>query len=138
MKRHNRQFGELEYEADHVYRFPEGVIGFEHLRDFLIIDDEDSQPFRWLVSLEDADLCFPLIHPSLVVGPYDVPVSYDATVFLVAILNEHPEQSTVNLRAPIVINTAERTGRQVILDNDTLSVQHRLFPPVKATGEGAC
>ena len=59
MKWKNRQFGELEFDDEHVLTFPQGIIGFEDYRRFILINDEDSQPFRWLVSIEDEDLSFP-------------------------------------------------------------------------------
>jgi flagellar assembly factor FliW len=128
MKFHSRQFGELQYDETHVFRFPEGIIGFEHLREFLVVDDEDAQPFRWLVSVEDSDLSFPLIHPSVVVPEYTISFSSDATIFVVALFAEHVEETTVNLRAPIVIDNKERLGRQVILENDAYALHHPLFP----------
>ena len=45
MKFTNRQFGELEFDDDHVVMFPGGLIGFERHRKFLIVDDVDSEPF---------------------------------------------------------------------------------------------
>jgi len=133
MKFHNRQFGELTYDETHVFRFPEGIIGFEHLRKFLVVDEEDAEPFRWLVSLEDSDLSFPLIHPMVVVPEYTVPCASGATIFVVAVLTEPVEESTVNLRAPIIIDHTKRMGRQVIHDNDGYALQHRLFPEFSPT-----
>ena len=63
MKFTNRQFGELEFDDDHVVTFPVGLIGFERHRKFLIVDDVDSEPFRWLVSLEDGDRASPFSIP---------------------------------------------------------------------------
>ena len=72
MKFTNRQFGELEFDDDHVVMFPGGLIGFERHRKFLIVDDVDSEPFRWLVSLEDGDLSFPLLDPGILLPGYGV------------------------------------------------------------------
>lgn len=129
MKFVNRQFGELEFDEKHVLEFPEGIIGFGEFRRFLIVDDEDTQPFRWLVSLEDADLSFAMIEPGLVVSGYE-PTHFkddDVTVFLFVALREPVEGSTLNLRSPLVIDNSLRSGRQVILDDETLTMKYPLF-----------
>jgi len=127
MKFTSRQFGPIEYEETHEFVFPQGIIGFEHLRKFLVIDDEDAQPFRWLVSLEDPALSFPLVPPTIVAAEYDVGLAAESTVFVVAMLAEPIEDSTVNLRAPILVDPSSRTGRQVVLEGEGFSIQHPLF-----------
>jgi flagellar assembly factor FliW len=129
MKFTNRQFGELEYDEKHVVEFQEGIIGFEEFRKFLIVNDADSEPFRWLVSLEDQDLSFAMIDPSLIISSYQSPIfqNMDATVFLLVALKQPVGESTTNLRSPIVIDNASRTGRQYILEDESLSVRYPLF-----------
>jgi flagellar assembly factor FliW len=130
MKFTNRQFGELEYDDDHVVMFPGGLIGFEGNRKFLIVDDEDSEPFRWLVSLEDANLSFPMLDPALLLPGYaiDAATGGGKTVFVIASLRPGVDGSTVNLRSPLVIDNATRTARQMILDDEGLPLQFPLVP----------
>ena len=134
MKFTNRQFGELEFEDDHVVTFPAGLIGFEKHRKFLIVDDVDSEPFRWLVSLEDGDLSFPLLDPGILLPAYavDAATGGGKTVFVVASLRPDVSGSTVNLRSPVVIDNATRTARQVILDDEGLPLQFPLVPAAAA------
>lgn len=129
MKFYNRQFGELEIEDQHILRFPEGLIGFEDHRSFLLIRDEDTEPLRWLVSLDDADVCFPLLDPQLLKPEYRTYLSipdhedvYAVTTLLPAITD-----STVNLRSPVVIDPITKTGRQIVLDNESLSFEYPLL-----------
>ncbi len=131
MKFTNRQFGELEFEEDHVVTFPAGLIGFERHRKYLIVDDVDSEPFRWLVSLEDSTLSFPLLDPGLLLPGYavDAVTGGGKTVFVVASLRPDVRKSTVNLRSPLVIDNGTRTARQVILDDEGLPLQFPLVPP---------
>ena len=126
----NRQFGQLEFEENHVVTFPEGLIGFERCRKFLIVDDEATEPFRWLVSVEEGGLSFPLLDPGLLLPAYaaDAATGGGKTVFVVATLRGAGGNSTVNLRSPIVIENASRTARQVILDDEGLPLQFPLGP----------
>ena len=130
MKFTNRQFGELEFEESHVVAFPDGLIGFERFRKFLIVDDEATEPFRWLVSVEDGGLSFPLLDPALLLPGYaaDAATGGGKSVFVVATLRGATGGSTVNLRSPIVIDNAARTARQVVLDDEGLPLQFPLAP----------
>jgi flagellar assembly factor FliW len=127
MKWNNRQFGEFEYLPEHVLTFPEGLIGFEQYKKFILINDEDSQPFLWLVSLEDADISFPVIAPHAFVAEYDKDIHKkpEETILTIVLLREKMEDSTVNLRSPIII--ANTTGHQVVLENDSYPFQYPLL-----------
>jgi flagellar assembly factor FliW len=136
MKWNNIQFGEMDYDEKHVLMFPGGLIGFEENKKFLIIHDEDSEPFRWLVSLEDQELSFPLVELSMNQTEYFNKYFSQENVTLFAVVSIKPEvdDSTINLRSPIVIDTNNGTGRQVVLDDDQLNVRTPLgaFSPVLA------
>lgn len=124
MKWNNRQFGELEFDDAHVVTFPSGIIGFEGNTKFVIVNDEDSEPFRWLVSVEDPELSFPLIDLSMtkiIQGKYFQ--QENVTLFAVASIKERIDDSTVNLKSPIVIDNTNRNGKQVVLEDDSLNVR---------------
>jgi flagellar assembly factor FliW len=129
MKVSSRQFGELEFDDKHVILFPQGIAGFKHLRRFLVLNDEESEPFRWLVSLDDAGVALPVIEPDFVQPGYRPELKAGHTVLLVSILTSDPSTSTVNLRSPIVIEQGSQVGRQLILDDDGLSVHYPLVQP---------
>lgn len=136
MNWNNIQFGEMEYDEKHVLTFPEGLIGFEESRQFLIVHDEDSEPFRWLVSLNDSELSFPLIElPKDQPGIFGRTFSQEnVTLFAVVSIKPDIDDSTINLKSPIVIDINNRMGRQVVLDDEQLSVRTPLvsFSPVLA------
>ena len=129
MKFTNRQFGEMEFEPKHVLVFPDGIIGFQNLKKYLIVDDADSQPFRWLVSLEDPDISFALIEPDAVLPDYREQHIHDrdTSVFLFVAIKDPIDASTMNLRSPVVIGSTDRMGHQIILEDDTLEMRHLLF-----------
>ncbi len=121
MKYFNHHFGEFEFEEKHIVDFPEGIIGFENLKKFIVVDDEDSQPFRWLVSIEDSNFSLPLIEPNLIIPDYYIPkMPGKKSVFVVATLREPFEDSTLNLRSPIIIDNDTQVGVQIILEDEKL------------------
>ncbi len=40
------QFGKIKYNNEETINFTSGIFGFEHLQEYLIIDDQETQPFR--------------------------------------------------------------------------------------------
>lgn len=129
MKCLNRQFGEVDYEPDHVFTFADGLIGFEHLTRFVLVNDNNSEPFRWLVSIEDEDVSLPVIDPELLVERYNSINTFNEgdIVAVVASLKEPVEESTVNLRSPIVFDAKAKTGMQIILPDERFAVQYRFI-----------
>lgn len=137
MKWRNIQIGEFEYDSKHIITFPEGLLGFEDLHKFILINDEQSEPFLWLVSLEDEAISFPVLEPHTVFPSYTTGVFEDkeSTILVLVSLKPSLEESTVNLRSPIIISNETQEGRQVVLENEEYQFQHPLFPlsvePVK-------
>lgn len=135
MKWKTRQFGELEFEEEHVVHFPDGIIGFESFSRYVLVNDEKTEPFRWLVSVESDDLSFPLLDPSLLLPAFAQVAADDEKkeVWVIAAINRVVEKSTVNLRSPIVIDRQSLEGFQIILDDDSLPLQ---FPLMSASRPG--
>jgi flagellar assembly factor FliW len=99
--------------------------------------------------LDDPPIALLVINPFLVDPGYrfqltpqdmdDIRSSNPAAVavYAVATLPTNPEEATLNLMAPIVVNEAERCGKQVILHESGYSVKHPLFNATnKASGAG--
>ncbi len=124
-----RQFGELEFDGNIIYHFPNGLPGFEEFHKFIIIDEKDTEPLRWLLSIEDPNIGLPLLEASLIAPDIygELPVEEkSSSVFVVVVLRRDPEPTTANLKAPIVLNDAERTGKQVVLNSDKFSTQYEI------------
>jgi len=125
-----RQFGELEFDGSIVYHFPNGLPGFEELHDFIIIDDNDTEPLRWLLSIEEPNVGFAILEIGLVVPELNRELQAEeleaSSVFCVVTLHRDPEPITVNLKAPIVINRTSMSGKQIVLNSDKYSTTHKI------------
>lgn len=135
MKITTRQFGEIEFSEDMLIHFPKGIIGFEKCRRFLIINDEEYEPFRWLIAVDEQEIGFPVLNPFLVTCDYDkelpnrlvkkfVSGSKALDIFCVVTLNGEGGRVTINLKSPIIIDYDEKRGEQVILASDAIPVAH--------------
>ena len=135
MKIVTRQFGEIEFSEDMLIHFPKGMIGFERCRRFLIINDEDYEPFRWLIAVDEEEIGFPVLNPFLVTKNFDKELPHRLVkrllnkeqtldLFCVVTLNGEGGKVTINLKSPIVIDYDEKRGEQMILASDDVPVAH--------------
>lgn len=137
------RFGTLEVDEEIIITFPEGLPSFEQCRRFVILTPDDDNPIRWLQSLEDGRLAFPIIDPWLFQPDYAPTISdLDAEKLqmeedtpkllfvIVTVPRENPQAMTANLLGPLLINPLTRQGRQVIVTNDNYHTRHRILRPV--------
>ena len=125
-----RQFGALDYEESNVILFPEGLIGFEELRRFLLILEQETAPFRWLISIDEPAIGFAVIDPRIIKPEYisEIPVPIEhQDLYTIVTLHKELHNSTMNLKGPILIQQEVREGKQVILNSDRFQVAYPLF-----------
>lgn len=135
-------FGQVEVDPEKVINFPDGIVGFENSRRFMLaheVDKGDPVSFT-LQSLDDPSLAFPVIDPSVLGFNYELelneeemtklqnPAPEDITVVLILSKAEGeagPGGIRANVRAPILLNTKKQIGLQKVLvrmrQNITLS-----------------
>ncbi|MBX3042456.1 MAG: flagellar assembly protein FliW [Candidatus Kapabacteria bacterium] len=120
-------FGEITVGKEYIFIFPEGILGFEDLREFVLISEEESAPFKWLISLEQPEIGFPLLSPWLLDLEYNPGKSHDKeelVLFVIITLEDENHQMTANMKAPIILNSKSQDGQQVILTTDKYSTNH--------------
>lgn len=144
MKLDTRHFGEIDIEESKFINFSEGIPGFEHLHNFALMAEPNSDQnsdgvFYWLQSTEDPDTAFILVDMIRYNPEYDPLVSEiqmdglgeyneeDFRVYNIAVMPDDVKNMTVNLKAPIVINTANKKGKQVVCNNEDYTVRHYMF-----------
>jgi flagellar assembly factor FliW len=133
-----RQFGPIEITDEDIVRFPKGILGFEELEQYVIIDHTDSQPFRWLQCVDAPDLAFVVVNPIIFFPDYRVEVHakevadigvddpHDVEILVIVTIPPQIEQMAVNLQGPILINATNRTAKQLVLTNSEYTVQHSI------------
>ena len=52
------RFGNIDYSNEDVIHFPDGMIGFDRMHDYVVINTKEGSAFRWLQSLEEPKLAF--------------------------------------------------------------------------------
>lgn len=146
MKLRTKHFGEIDYDSQLVITFDEGLPGFPDNRKFIILlENAREDTFCWLQSVDDGQLAFALINIYQVKPDYNPLVSPEEIeslgsvegnnlmIYNVVVIPDDIKQMRANLRAPIVINTTTKKGKQVVLDNEEYQLKYRIFDDVDRT-----
>jgi flagellar assembly factor FliW len=125
-----------------VLQMPAGLLGFEHVKHYVLLGSREEAPFLWLQMADDPNLSFLVVEPSYVLDNYQPEVSEaevemiglksadDAWVLNIVTLHRDGH-ATVNLKGPILINRRTLAARQVVpLNAAEYDLQHPL--PVAA------
>jgi flagellar assembly factor FliW len=134
------RFGPLEYDEQKVVEFSDGILGFEQLRKYVLLDIKGAQfPFRWLQSVEDPALAFLLLDPTYVHPGYCPPVFAkdlaqlglkeigSAILACIVTVPSDPTLATANFQAPLVINVEKRIGKQVVTGHPSYKTRQAIF-----------
>lgn len=127
MKKIMSRFGEIEYDPEDTLSFPEGLIGFETLREFIVMPNEKAGPLFWIQSVDDPQIAFVMTDPTNFFLDYKVvpdeaersklDMKEGDEAFILSVVTVHPDKSvTLNLQAPVVYTPASNRAIQVILD----------------------
>lgn len=108
-----------------VLRLPLGLLGFEQFKRYELLSRPEEAPFLWLQVLDQPDLAFVVVSPTVVAPDYEPQISdedvkfldlrtpADALVFNIVTLRG-PSNATVNLKGPVLVNRRTLVGKQII------------------------
>lgn len=133
MKIETYLFGSVEVSPEKVITFPNGLVGFEESKRFMLVHAEgNSQPASYtLQSLDEPTLAFEIVDPTTLGFNYELeltdvenallqsPTPDDVLVMQVLFKSDDGGKTAItpNLRAPLVINTRARVGLQKIMES---------------------
>lgn len=136
IKFNTTRFGELEVPTTAVITVLNGVIGFPQSERFTLL--EYNPPFSWLQSVENEELAFVVVSGAEFGDGYRFPVPYGdrdmdlqdedeiAIVNLVSVRPD-PTQTTVNLKAPLIVNLRNMKAKQIVLDDPKFPIRMPLW-----------
>jgi flagellar assembly factor FliW len=138
MKLLQTRFGEVTYDPDKVVHCPEGLIGFERLRDFIVLPNTNTNVLFCFQSVEEPHVAFLLINPCLFFPDYKVNVNKyvkeklgigsEDQYFILTTITFHQDQTvTLNLMAPIVYAPQTDRAVQMVLEGS----RYRTRTPLK-------
>jgi flagellar assembly factor FliW len=135
------RYGRVEVSRSHILSFPSGLLGFAGAREFALVqlDNPKYRMFRILQCVSDPALSFivlPLARDSGMIDAADLdaagavlrfPQKDLAALLLVTVRPASGgHQLTVNLRAPVLIDTSRFVGVQYVLPDERYPVRFAL------------
>ncbi|HEX6141278.1 MAG TPA: flagellar assembly protein FliW [Geminicoccaceae bacterium] len=133
------RFGPIVVDPARTIRIPQGLFGFGHRTRFVLADlPERDVPFKLLQSVDDPALGFlvlplvgdaPVRRRDLELAARQSGIAPEALIGLAIVtLRATPGdlRCTLNLKAPILIDSERRLGMQHVLAKDDYDVRHPL------------
>ncbi len=135
------RYGTYEVERDKIVSFPKGLIGFGSLLDYAILNmpHEGTERFKLLQSVDEPGIGFYVVPVGLensgydaediehAAGQYDFPVKDLAILLIVtARKTENAVELSVNLRAPVLVDTEQCVAYQHVMSDDKYPMRQRL------------
>ncbi len=124
------RFGRLKVGKDKIINFPEGLIGFPEAKRFILMDYKDTF-LKWLQAVDNQDIAFIVVPPAEFFPEFstkfDKPirnlleVENEDDLIVLTILRVEGESVTANLQGPLVINSINKKGVQVLNDDPNIS-----------------
>lgn len=126
-----------------ILHFPEGIPGFEDIKDYVLLADEDVSFIMTLQSTTTKHPSFVVVDPYCVLTDYKpllseadqkffkVTHTEELKFLLIAILTDNIEDSVINLKSPIAIHPEKNSAKQVILENSNYPIRFHLFSQTK-------
>ena len=137
-----RYFGKIDMDEKKIVHFAHGLFGFEEYKDYTILYDSESEQepfFSWLQCTTEKTLAFPVVNPQKVKADYDPVVEDellkslgefgedDLVVLVLATIPREVQKTSVNLKAPLIINAGTRKGVQLVAENQDYEIKHYLM-----------
>ncbi len=146
----NTRLGKRRINTDKILHFPRGLAGFEDKHEFTLLQIRPESPFLILQSMEEASLGLMVADPYSFMDDYQIKIGdaeqtllqvtsprQVAVLVTVSIPPGKPEEASLNLTGPILINHEDRVGLQVPQADDSRPSRKYLNDEVDAKKNAA-
>ena len=140
MKFNTVRFGEIDIDKNRIFEFVLPIIGFDTLKKFVILEPGKETLFKWLQSVDDPTLAFPIISVSTLNIDYSIDLpdnvvdmlevtSVDSLLVMniTSIPQDDPKGTTINLLAPLIFNVDTQKAGQIVLSGSGYDISYPMF-----------
>lgn len=138
MKIQSTILGEIEALETEIITFENGLPGFENEKGFILLSVEGNEIYQILQSINSEEVVFVTANPYLFTSEYNfdldeatvealnIESEEDIIVLTIVTVKEPFNDSTVNLKAPVIINTKSKKAKQCILENAEYPIRYSI------------
>lgn len=135
MKIDTKYLGQINIDPLKTIKFPSGIPGFQKELEFVLLDLPGNSIFQTLQSLKTPELAFIVVNPYHFYKDYEFRLEknlletlqindeQDVTVLVIVTLKRPFHSSTVNLKAPLIVNSNLNIGKQYVLNSDDFPIK---------------
>ena len=143
MKYQTNRFGKIGFEEKDILFLPKGILGFSQLSKYVIIEKSEYDPFKWIQSVEDPDVAFVIVDPTLFFPNYKLEVNEkeleelnfkqmkELITYVIVTVPPDSSQMSADLLGPLVINSKKRIAKQVVMPNSPYTTKHYILDELK-------
>lgn len=141
MEMGSKAYGKVEIREEDIFTFDSGIIGFEDKKKYVLLgESEENEILVWFQSVEDENLAFVVIKPTVFRPDYKPKIhvddlagldvgedTSDLLVYTMVVVPEDINKMTANLRAPLIMNKKNNKAKQIVLNDDTYQFKEPIF-----------
>lgn len=143
-----KYLGDMEVADNRVIQFPSGLPGFIDETAFVLLELPDNPVFQILQSTGTPSIAFIVTNPyhfhqdyvvdldDSIIDNLQIENETDVVIFSIVTLKDPFSTSTMNLKAPIIINSKNKRGKQYILNMDDYPSKATIAPSTSSAGKG--
>ncbi len=124
------RFGTVAVNEEQVWTFPQGLVGFEHLKRYVLLDSRKGASLQWLQALEDPSVAFLVCEPRVFLPSIEIRLPEeslpletargrrieDLLILALLYVDRAEGKLKVNVQAPLVLDPVSRKGVQAVTD----------------------
>lgn len=122
-----------------IVEFPEGLLGFPHLRNFRLFEPQGAYPLKFLQCVEEEAISFTCIDIAAIQTDYQITLApedaealalenpSEALLLATVVIPDDPRQMTANLAGPLVINSRTMKARQIVLSTEEYPLKYPIL-----------
>lgn len=124
---------------DKIITFVNGILGLEDYKEYILLNHPDTDILKWLQSNDNPNVALPVANPAYFFPDYrplirteeleTIKISSPEDAFLLCVITvpKDPKNTTINLKAPIIINLDNLLADQIICENEEYHIRHPLI-----------
>ncbi|MBG9548638.1 flagellar assembly protein FliW [Cytobacillus firmus] len=140
--------GETEINPENIITFADGIPSFEDEKKFILLELGEDSAYFVLQSTVTPAVAFLVTSPFTFFPDYQIELSdsaieklkienkEDVAVFGILTVKEPFDQTTINLKGPVIINSKQKLGKQIVLNEGDYHTRHELFQQKSSIGKG--
>ncbi len=139
MKIKTLKFNEITVDDSQIYTIPDGMLGFSQYKKYALVQLENLKPLGLFQSCDDPAIGFIVCDPKLFFKDYqltlraedktklDLKRPEDMQTLVTLTFGSRKEDTTANLKGPLIINKQSKFAAQIVLEENRYSTKHKIF-----------